>query len=121
LTGSDIFSLQRAPTTIPNVIRKFLVASVRLFASFKTSKEFLDYCEYMDKNVCENTEQLKNGDAQLFSFFYILFIQLNAFMLHVLYLQQTKTEDNQLNETKALQNAIRQAKKKRMNLRNKVG
>lgn len=26
----------------------------------------------MDKNVCENTEQLKNVDAQLFSYFYIL-------------------------------------------------
>ena len=33
-------------------------------------------------------------------------------MLHVLYLQQTKTEDNQLNETKALQKVIRQANKK---------
>lgn len=33
-------------------------------------------------------------------------------MLHVLYLQQTKTEDNQLNEAKALQKAIRQANKK---------
>jgi hypothetical protein len=47
-----------------------------------------------------------------FHIFIFLFIQLNAFMLHVLYLQQTKTEDNQLNETKALQKVIRQANKK---------
>jgi hypothetical protein len=51
-------------------------------------------------------------DFCLLGLVFVFFIQLNAFMLHVLYLQQTKTEDNQLNETKALQKAIRQANKK---------
>jgi len=75
----------------------------------------------MDKNVCENIEQLKNVDAPLFSFFYILIYTIKCVYAacFVFATNENGRQSTERNESIAKSNPT--SEKKRMNLRNKVG